>query len=396
MAITLVGSTTAQAGPGPHGALTFDISGMGVQEDDLLVALCIESGSNTWASETGWTDFPNVASQGQVSRRLYYKLSGVSEGNPAFDAGSAFTGNYGIIAAFRGVDTTTPVEASTVGTEGESNSPNPPSVTTLTDGAWVVALESNDDNDNTSGSPYPTGYTGIQYGDQTDGGGPGGGMAYKEIATAGAENPGTFSIANTEEWITDSLALKPASTGVTLTADAGAFTLSGQAAAFKTDRTLAAAAGAFALAGQAAGLTVGRAVVAETGSFDLGGQAAILTFQPVVPAVPPDTHDGGARIVDTRKRERAEEEARRERDAREAERRRIIDRVFREVIDGLPPELAADPDLVEQAVAEELARQGLRSPVKDVAVLIGAMRAADRRAIARRNDDALALLLLAS
>lgn len=66
------------------------------------------------------------------------------------------------------------------------------------------------------------------------------------------------------------------SSGYTLTADAGAFSLSGQAATLRIDRRLTADAGAFALTGQAAGLLKVRTLVADAGAFSLSGQPASL------------------------------------------------------------------------------------------------------------------------
>lgn len=62
--------------------------------------------------------------------------------------------------------------------------------------------------------------------------------------------------------------------GATLTADAGSFTLSGQAATLQFDQTLVAAAGSFTLTGQAATLRRGISMSAASGSFTLSGQAA--------------------------------------------------------------------------------------------------------------------------
>lgn len=63
---------------------------------------------------------------------------------------------------------------------------------------------------------------------------------------------------------------------ITLTAGAGSFTLSGQAASLVSGRVLSAAAGAFTVSGQAAGLTSGRVLSAAVGSYTLTGQAATL------------------------------------------------------------------------------------------------------------------------
>ncbi|MDY6960302.1 MAG: DUF3168 domain-containing protein [Pseudomonadota bacterium] len=64
----------------------------------------------------------------------------------------------------------------------------------------------------------------------------------------------------------------------TLTAEAGVFTLSGQAAGLLASRLLSAEAGAFALSGQAAGLLAARRIDAAAGLFTLSGQAAGLDY----------------------------------------------------------------------------------------------------------------------
>lgn len=64
----------------------------------------------------------------------------------------------------------------------------------------------------------------------------------------------------------------PTLTNYSLTADAGSFALSGQAAALKADRRLTGNAGSFALSGQTAGLLYGRKVAAASGVFTFTGQ----------------------------------------------------------------------------------------------------------------------------
>lgn len=78
---------------------------------------------------------------------------------------------------------------------------------------------------------------------------------------------------NRRAWFVQSSA-----TAYSLTASAGAFTLSGQAAAPKHDWRVTAAAGSFALSGQAAALKRGLVVAGGTGAFTLSGQAASLAW----------------------------------------------------------------------------------------------------------------------
>lgn len=64
---------------------------------------------------------------------------------------------------------------------------------------------------------------------------------------------------------------------LSLTAETGAFTLSGQASDLSVSRSLQADTGSFALTGQDAAFSLGRSLTAETGAFSLAGQAAALT-----------------------------------------------------------------------------------------------------------------------
>lgn len=70
----------------------------------------------------------------------------------------------------------------------------------------------------------------------------------------------------------------PASGGTdyTLTADAGSYALSGQAAGLRATRNIVAAQGSYALTGQTASLEYGRKLAAGQGEYSLSGQAAGL------------------------------------------------------------------------------------------------------------------------
>jgi len=72
--------------------------------------------------------------------------------------------------------------------------------------------------------------------------------------------------------------------GIVMDAEAGAFVLSGQAAALKAGRKVAAGAGSFSLTGQAAALLHGYRLAAEAGAFALAGQSAALLTARILPA----------------------------------------------------------------------------------------------------------------
>ncbi len=67
----------------------------------------------------------------------------------------------------------------------------------------------------------------------------------------------------------------------TLTADAGAIAITGNAAGLSVNRTLTADAGALAIAGSAATLAFNRALIADTANVAITGNAASLVFTPV-------------------------------------------------------------------------------------------------------------------
>ena len=71
-------------------------------------------------------------------------------------------------------------------------------------------------------------------------------------------------------------AIKPATTGYTLTMDAGMFALTGQAMFLKASRKLALSAGSFTLTGQNISLRHGYTLATSPGSFALTGQAMFL------------------------------------------------------------------------------------------------------------------------
>ena len=66
------------------------------------------------------------------------------------------------------------------------------------------------------------------------------------------------------------------SVGYSMTADAGSFTLTGQAVDLDKAVKLSAASGSFSLSGQAATLRHGRTLTADSGSFALTGQDVTL------------------------------------------------------------------------------------------------------------------------
>lgn len=189
------------------------------------------------------------------------------------------------IQVFRGVDTTTPMDATATYATGTAtnNLPNGAAITPVTSGAWIVVcgggaaasggtyaaaaltnfLTANgpDTNDGNVGAGYFTGWTS---------------GAYDPVVwTGGSANAGN-------SWGCTTLALRPAPNAYVTTAQAGSYTLTGQAATVSRDKALAATAGSYTLSGVNATLTftpliTGYDLTALAGAYLLTGQAATVS-----------------------------------------------------------------------------------------------------------------------
>jgi len=142
---TYVGSVSDGAANG--NAVTLDLTGLSLQENDLVLAfIAVGSDDNSNKAEvgtsTGWTEIVDIFTDDteDVSLAVYYKLMG-STPDTSFDTASA-AGTDSIAAtarAYRGVNTTTPLDVtSTTSTTTDTALPNPPSITTVTDKCRVV------------------------------------------------------------------------------------------------------------------------------------------------------------------------------------------------------------------------------------------------------------------
>lgn len=113
--------------------------------------------------------------------------------------------------AFRGVDQTTPLDVPPPNnTSAATLTPNPPAITTLTDGAMIVALGFLDDDRVANTAGAPAGYT-FAGASQSSGTGATVMTAYLASTTAGSFDPGAFSGGN-DNWVAATVALRPEET----------------------------------------------------------------------------------------------------------------------------------------------------------------------------------------
>jgi hypothetical protein len=297
MAISHVGTSVGSSG-NTGTALGVNMP-VGVQEGDVAYAIVGGSagGTRTITEDTGtWTQLGggtlNASDTLVSSFALFRKVMGaVPDTSIAATSSANLTSRCGVIKVLRGVDTTTPEDATTTTATGiDSPDPNPASITTVTNGAWVVVFVGS-----TQGGTYtfPGDYTNTVSESAADNESSNA-AADKEIATAGAEDPGLFDIgAGTaaDSWVAFTVAARPATSGsFTLAAEAGSYAITGVAANLLASRLLSASAGSYALTGVAADLLVSRLLSAAVGSYAITGAPLTFTYsaQEEVVVAPPN------------------------------------------------------------------------------------------------------------
>jgi hypothetical protein len=143
-AITPRGATSATA----QGSLTLLVP-TGTEAGDVLLAQVGYGAGTAPAKPPGWTLVRPPDSSGGLASALYWKEAVAGEGSAtfAFPAGSTVT-MAGGMAAYSGVDTTTPVDAS-AGLTGYGTEITTPAVTTTRAGTVLVRLTTS------AREPYP-------------------------------------------------------------------------------------------------------------------------------------------------------------------------------------------------------------------------------------------------
>jgi hypothetical protein len=118
----------------------------GIQAGDVLLAFLHrnQNSSQITGAPSGWNQACVNIYAGNNYTYVYWKVASGSESTPTFTFGGALSGEkQGIIGAWRGIDNTTPMDATaTVSAVFDSSAPiqqQAPAITTVTDGAIVVS-----------------------------------------------------------------------------------------------------------------------------------------------------------------------------------------------------------------------------------------------------------------
>jgi len=200
--ITYVGSASSD------NSTTIDLTGISMQPGDVVVVISGED-SGAPATATGYTSLAAISSTGDVNVMGKIMPDPVDTSVTGLTAASD-CGHLAVV--FRGVDQTTPFDTTVATATSTAGDPNPAAITTVTNGAMVVALAFLDDDLISTPTP-PSGYTLADF--HTFGvSGTGGSVmvVYKEVATAGSEDPGTIVTSGDDWWWAATGALRPGTT----------------------------------------------------------------------------------------------------------------------------------------------------------------------------------------
>lgn len=219
MAITLRGTTS---GNSISADVTLTHPG-GIAENDVVYVSAMSttlfgSDLNMAMVTTGYTELADLyANDAQDTNfGVFRKRMGATPDSTAVVdyVGSVFSDNLDAVEhVLIGVDTTTSEDATTTTATGiDSGTPNPPSITTATANAWVLACAGSTEGDAVSNPP--TNY--INLIDIQNASTNNVMMASREITSPGAEDPGTYAdiVGGTDDsWCAATVAVRPAATG---------------------------------------------------------------------------------------------------------------------------------------------------------------------------------------
>lgn len=202
--ISLKTSTTATFNEVFGATLTLS----GLASGDFVVIVLTDDNNDSIPLSSGWTSISN--NTGTASVRTAYIFSTGTSVSYTIPSGTDLDGSA-VLAAFTGVDPTTPLDvSSTLNTGATTTSVTPASITTVTDKCMILTALGIEDGNLTVTDP--SGYTRIE---KAAGGGFLGlkpavtVLSYKQQTSSGTESPGAFSWSGNRNARTVTIALRP-------------------------------------------------------------------------------------------------------------------------------------------------------------------------------------------
>ncbi len=213
MTFTLVGAHTFEL-ENVSGTQTETLPGTVLEDDIVLIAGCDDQTISTAVINTsGYTNIFRDAVGSSPGHFLSYKIMTSTPDTDIVLDETALGADFAscLIQVWRGVDTTTPQDVAATTATGGPSEPDPPSITTITDGCLIVAVGHLDDTNDEGGVSAPSGYTNLTDVDAATGGGGSTCMMASFAQTSfGAENPGNFTITGLDDtWAVATVALRP-------------------------------------------------------------------------------------------------------------------------------------------------------------------------------------------
>jgi len=215
-AVTFVGSASGGLANNDASDMTLTLPSFST-DDFAIIYFYYDLGSgnaNTLTTPSGWTlltgwPVETLGGRSMDTSVLYRKLVS-GDANPTL-ADSASGGRSACLVVFRGVDTTTPFDATATKNENQNDTtPTPTAITTATSNAAVVLLVAATHNNMSAFAP-PSGYT---LGPSHINLFRNSAIAYDlDVGAAGAETPGDWTLtggSGVEESHTVTIALRPA------------------------------------------------------------------------------------------------------------------------------------------------------------------------------------------
>lgn len=178
----------------------------GAVAGDFLWATFSTDGATVTNTPSGWTQRVAITAQSGLKSYAYSKFYVAGDANPGFTLSSAVRVG-GCMAAFSGVDPTTPIDVTPVTANGSSGAVDPPSLTGVSADALVIVTVGQDSTSDTfSKGTVPSGYTRAASASSQSKG-----FGYKASPSAGGtENPASWSTASTAlQWTASTTALRP-------------------------------------------------------------------------------------------------------------------------------------------------------------------------------------------
>ena len=211
-----------------------------VDSGDLLLVMFTNDATDTVTTPTGWTQLFSEIRSPNVRHGGYYKIADGTEGGTTVDFVTSGTETaMAVVYRITSWHGTTPPEVGTFA-EATSTTPDPPSLTPswgAEDTLWIAHFGANDNGTGTV-SAFPTSYTNGLSGRANNVASSCMAGSARRNLNATSDDPGTFTKNNSDAWVANLTAIRPAAGGGIVLLDGTAAAVSSLAGALPVDKAL--------------------------------------------------------------------------------------------------------------------------------------------------------------